>query len=278
MNENIEDRRSLYVVIPARAWDDKKLRPNAKLLYGELSALACEEGYCWATNCYLAKRLNLASKTIEGLLKQLKDLEYISIDVERDNQTREVIRRKIWICGPPGISVPPPLKNEGRSPQNEGYPPLKNKDKSNTSISNIPPIIPQKGDGTQRKGRRKKSIPTWNPERFERFWAAYPRDENRARAVEEWDKLGKDKELLDKHGGSEKALLDEIARGLQRHLLCEDWKNGIGIPHAFRWLRDRRWTEKKKEKSDYSISPAPEHPKKYHYEMIDGEEVLVWDE
>ncbi len=37
--------RSLYSVIPARVRDDKSLRPNAKLLYGELSTLAYAEGY-----------------------------------------------------------------------------------------------------------------------------------------------------------------------------------------------------------------------------------------
>lgn len=40
-----EPYRSLYSVIPARVRDDRALRPNAKLLYGELSALAQAEGY-----------------------------------------------------------------------------------------------------------------------------------------------------------------------------------------------------------------------------------------
>jgi hypothetical protein len=41
-------------------------------------------------------------------------------------------------------------------------------------------------------------------------------------------------------------LLHEISVGLKRHLECEDWRNDVGIPYAFRWLRDRRWTEKQK--------------------------------
>ena len=49
--------RSLYSVIPARVRDDHSLRPNAKLLYGELSALAQAEGYCWAWNAHLAETL-----------------------------------------------------------------------------------------------------------------------------------------------------------------------------------------------------------------------------
>lgn len=246
-----EQWRSVYSVIPASVRYDKELRPNAKLLYGELSALTIAEGYCWASNAYLGELFGLSAKTVEGLIKQLRERGHIRVEVERDPESNEVIRRKIWISGPAGISVPPPLKNEGRSPQNKGDPPLKNEGENNNSLSNtknIPPISPQKGGAPSEKPKRKrrsKSVPDHKPERFERFWAAYPRDENRARAVEEWDKLKADD-----------GLLDEIARGLQRAMKSEDWKNGIGIPHAFRWLRDRRWTEKAKVSVPTAAPPA----------------------
>ena len=57
--------RSLYSVIPARVRDDHTLRPNAKLLYGELSALAQAEGYCWAWNARLAETLGISKRTVE---------------------------------------------------------------------------------------------------------------------------------------------------------------------------------------------------------------------
>ena len=109
----------------------------------------------------------------------------------------------------------------------------------------INPHSPPPGDRPQRKKRRSKSAPTWQPERFEGFWRAYPRDEDRAKAVEQWDKLPEDQALVKRYG-SEEALLHDIAVGLKRHLDCEDWREGRGIPYAFRWLRDRRWTEKRK--------------------------------
>lgn len=118
-----------------------------------------------------------------------------------------------------------------------------NKDISNKDLIN--PHSPPPGDKPQRKKRRPKSAPTWQPERFEGFWRAYPRDEDRAKAVEQWDKLPEDKALVERYG-SEAALLHDIAVGLKRHLECEDWREGRGIPYAFRWLRDRRWTEKRK--------------------------------
>lgn len=72
-----ETYRSLYSVIPARVRDDHTLRPNAKLLYGELSALAQAEGYCWAWNARLAETLGISKRTVEGLLKQLRDRGHI---------------------------------------------------------------------------------------------------------------------------------------------------------------------------------------------------------
>ena len=118
-----------------------------------------------------------------------------------------------------------------------------NKDLQSKDLIN--PHSPPEGDKSQRKKRRSKSAPTWQPERFEGFWKAYPRDEDRAKAVEQWDKLPEDQALVKRYG-SEEALLHDIAVGLKRHLDCEDWREGRGIPYAFRWLRDRRWTEKRK--------------------------------
>ena len=108
--------RSLYSVIPARVRDDHSLRPNAKLLYGELSALAQAEGYCWAWNAHLAETLGISKRTVEDLLKQLRDRGHIQLEVERDPDTNEVIRRKIWICGLLGRLYPLPPKMGGGSP------------------------------------------------------------------------------------------------------------------------------------------------------------------
>ena len=261
-----EGKASLYSVIPASVRYDTRLRPNAKLLYGELSALTMSEGYCWASNTYLAQLFDLSTKTVEALIKQLRDCGHIVVEVQRDEQTNEVTARKIWISGPPGTSVPPPLKNKGRSPQNQGDPPLEIEGKNIYKLSNIPPIVPPEGDAPKPKRKRRgKSVPDHNPERFERFWAAYPRDENRARAVEEWDKLAADD-----------ALMDEIALGLKHALQSEDWRSGIGIPHAFRWLRDRRWTERGKK--SVSVSAPEFRERTYHIEIIDGEEVVVYDQ
>ena len=147
--------RSLYSVIPARVRDDKELRPNAKLLYGELSALTMAEGYCWASNAYLAEIFDLSQNTVSQLIKQLSDRGHIISEVERNPETKEVLRRKIWICGPAGTSVPPPPENGGRSPENGGDPPSKNGEENSISLkSTNTPLTPQGG-----KGQKKHELP-----------------------------------------------------------------------------------------------------------------------
>ncbi len=231
-----ESCRSLYSVIPARVRDDHALRPNAKLLYGELSALALAEGYCWASNAYLAEQLGVAIKTVEGLLKQLKDRAHISLEVERDKETNEVLRRKIWICGPPGSSVPPPLKIKGRSPQNQGDPPLKIEGRiiEENNTSNIPPYSPPTGDAptNRRRNREPKAAPDWKPERFEGFWRMYPVKKSKQAAIRAWDSLRPDD-----------GLLAVMGRALQRQMAGEDWQRGFGIPYPATWINGRRWED-----------------------------------
>ena len=65
------------------------------------------------------------------------------------------------------------------------------------------------------------------------------------------------KQLMERYG-TEEALLHDIAVGLKRHLDCEDWREGRGIPYAFRWLRDRRWNEKRKTAGRGEAAGPPE--------------------
>lgn len=139
-----EPQRGALAAIPASVRYDTELRPNGKLLYGEIMALACDAGYCWAENAYLGDRYGLSAKTVEALLRQLEQRGYIRKDVERDEKTQEVLRRKIWPIAPLGTGLPPPLKNEGTSPQNRGDLPSKSRVlyKVDREILNNPPNPP----------------------------------------------------------------------------------------------------------------------------------------
>lgn len=99
MNSMGEENRSYYAIIPANVRYNEKLNANAKLLYGEITALCNQEGYCWATNDYFSKLYNVSKTTISRWIKDLKDNGYISVEMVYKNGTKEIECRYIRICG-----------------------------------------------------------------------------------------------------------------------------------------------------------------------------------
>ena len=70
-----------WAVLPARVRYDEELRPNAKLIYAEITALADSTGFCWATNKYLSELFGLSKKTVSDLIGTLEKKGYIQIEV-----------------------------------------------------------------------------------------------------------------------------------------------------------------------------------------------------
>lgn len=77
-----EMKKSYYAIIPSNVRYDKDLTPNAKLLYGEITALCNDKGFCWATNEYFASLYNVSEKTITRLITNLKDKKYVFTKVD----------------------------------------------------------------------------------------------------------------------------------------------------------------------------------------------------
>ena len=55
---------SYYAVIPATVRYDEDLPFGAKMLYGEITALSNQRGYCFAQNAHFAKLYSLSTSTI----------------------------------------------------------------------------------------------------------------------------------------------------------------------------------------------------------------------
>lgn len=130
-----ESRPGYYAVIPADVRYDDSIPPNAKLLYGEISALINSDGFCYATNAYFCKIYGFSDPTISRLISQLEKAGYIQRQLEKDS-SGQVVRRKLFLS----VSVPeiqPPIKNDTTSPQKKGEGGIKNDGENNTSITNI---------------------------------------------------------------------------------------------------------------------------------------------
>ena len=91
-----KEKPGYYAVVPANVRYDEKLRPNAKLLYAEITALCSATGACTARNDYFARLYGLSRKTVSELIRQIAERGYIEIKVQR-GENKQVLRREIFL-------------------------------------------------------------------------------------------------------------------------------------------------------------------------------------
>lgn len=92
-----ELKKSYYAIIPADVRYDEELPPNAKLLYGEITSLCNEKGYCWATNQYFADLYHCSVSAVKKWISALVKKGYISLELVYKEGTRQVLQRKLYI-------------------------------------------------------------------------------------------------------------------------------------------------------------------------------------
>lgn len=130
-----KERPGYFAVIPADVRYDDRIPANAKLLYGEISALVGENGFCYASNAYFSSLYKLSERTITGLIKVLKDNGHISVHIERD-VSGQIVSRKIYLR----VSSPDeqPLENIFHTPRKDFREGIENIcGETNTSITDI---------------------------------------------------------------------------------------------------------------------------------------------
>lgn len=115
----MSETRAYYAIIPANVRYDKRIPANAKLLYGEITALCGVEGFCWARNSYFEALYDVSDKTVRRWINALEEAGYITVNVEYEEDGKTVIRRCISISATNVANVPTPG-------QKCPYPPDKN--------------------------------------------------------------------------------------------------------------------------------------------------------
>lgn len=234
-------------LLPPAVRYDQELRPAAKLLYAEISAMADVTGFCWASNRYLGALLGLAKRTVTELLAQLEERGYIMCEVLKDEKGA-ITERRLFITDAGLMRLPPVTKNTHPPIAENRYTPMaKNRytpiaeNRAENDIKDInvlPPYNPPKGG--RRRSVEHRDAPDWKPEAFERLWKWYPTGEtprpaprgNKQRAIRAWDKLHPDEELL--------RTIDEA---LAKQSQGDAWQRGVGVPHLSTYLNSYGWEE-----------------------------------
>lgn len=159
----MEDKKSYYAIIPANVRYDKELTPNAKLLYGEITALCNEKGYCWANNSYFAELYKVSKVSVSKWISSLEKKYYISTEIIYKEGSKEILHRYIRIVN----------------------------DLSKKSL--IPPVKEKLKDNTTVSFNNTSNIYTLT---FQKFWEIYPIKKSKGDAIKAWNKLKPNEELL----------------------------------------------------------------------------------
>lgn len=100
----MQDKKSYYAIIPSNVRYDTRLCANAKLLYGEISALCNERGYCWASNEYFAELYSVSRTSISKWISALKECGYINVLMQYEND-KVGTRRIVLSCASTELDV-----------------------------------------------------------------------------------------------------------------------------------------------------------------------------
>lgn len=188
----------------------------------------------------MAKERGIGKDTVRRLVGHLEEVGYLMREQSHDGSGRFSANTYVLQEKPPLSENTDNGENRRRETPSTDFP-TQSKNVETKDYNN-PPYSPPKGDEKSPKlpkvPRRSepREAPDWNPERFAKFWEAYPHKfrGNKQAAMDMWDRL---------HANDE--LLNEISHCLLILTKSSSWKAEIGIPHAKTFLnpKNERWKD-----------------------------------
>lgn len=200
-------KRSYYAIIPATVRYDTRLIPNAKLLYGEITALCNEKGYCWASNDYFANLYNVKKETISRWISDLEKFGYIRRSIIFKDGTKQIINRYIF------------LNQEGIDKKINTPIDEKVKD-NNTSINNTNNTVSHSSEELKSD--------------FEKLWKLYPRKKGKDSALKHYKKAIK--------SGSTNKQIQAGIIAYRKEIETQGIKEEF-IKHGSTWFSNHGWED-----------------------------------
>ena len=214
----MENSPSYYAIVPAVVRYDRNVIPAARLLYGEITALCNQMGYCWAGNSYFEDLYGVSNTTVTSWINSLVKSGHITRTLIYKEGTKQIVQRRLYIVDADtkeillrGASFPAEATQEKLpTPTQEKLP------DNNTDINN------------------KDNITFNSIEHFDSFWKFYPRKAGKSQAMVAWRKLTLDQPTL-----------IAIATNIQTRIASGEWaeENMQYIPHASTFLNQKRWED-----------------------------------
>lgn len=246
------DKRNYYAIIPGNVRYDLDLKANEKLLYGEITALCNDKGFCWAGNSYFSELYGVANETVSRWITSLINKRYIKRVIEYEDDGKTIKRRLLYVVDEK-INTPRQNNQEAIDEKVKGVLtkksiPIDEKVKENNTINNtinntFNNMHINEGDSN-----------------FEKLWELYPNKKGKSKARTAYLKAIKD-------GVDNKTIQDGILAYKQEIQL--KGTSPQYIAHGSTWFNQRRWED------DYSnsgkvvsqafVADAPTNPDEVEY-------------
>lgn len=216
----MENKKSYYAIIPANVRYDEDLTPNAKLLYGEVTALCNEKGYCWANNSYFADLYGVSNVSISKWINQLVKQGYLSSEIKYKEGSKEILYRYLRL-------VNNPIKEKFNTSQRKVNDPIKEKFKDNTTSNNTI-------NNTTNILSSNKLPESELKSNFDKLWNLYPNKKGKAKAFTAYKKAIRD-------GVTNEAIQTGIVAYTKEISLKRTEPSYIA--HGSTWFGNQRWED-----------------------------------
>lgn len=95
--ESNEKNLPLFVVMPSFIYFSKDFTANDKLIYGYVSALSNQKGYCYASNQYIAEALGLKKDTVSKSINKFIKKGHLKSEMIYKEGTKEIEKRYLYV-------------------------------------------------------------------------------------------------------------------------------------------------------------------------------------
>jgi hypothetical protein len=92
------ENKNYFAIIPAPVRYCKYLKANEKLMYGELTALSNDKGFCFASNEYFSNLYDVSKTSISKWISNLEKNGFIKIKMIYERGTKQIKQRRIYIA------------------------------------------------------------------------------------------------------------------------------------------------------------------------------------
>lgn len=226
VNNNMSEQNRQFkgIWIPKEIWENKELSILEKIILIEIDSLEDEERGCFASNRYFADFFGLSMSRVSQIINNLKEKNYIDINIIYDG--KQIKERQLKIKRPPYPDMIQGVFRKlkgGIKFSKGGY--LENCKENNIYINNI-------NNNNNNIYNNNIAQITEITEKFEEFYKSYPRKVSKEN-VKKWFNKNKPNDEL----------FEIIMTSLEKYKKSKQWKDKQYIPYPSTWLNQKRWED-----------------------------------